>query len=311
MNSNYFMHKSRLLIIFIMIAVFSILVRILVEYRFHTSALLYVGIPFLIALVLILIRSPEKNPSWKRKHLNHLIDAFIIMLGSSVVLFEGFVCVVMFMPIYLIVILILFLLDAAKERARAQGKSTLSMHVLPLLIVVSAFEGVSPATSFDRNEQVSVSRVVQASIADIKHNLVQPMELEKDRPWFLKLFPMPDNIKAGSLSPGDVHEIHFKYYRWFFTNLHEGSMRLEISANETNRIRTTFLSDTSYIANYVTLKGTEIRLDSIDAQHTRVTLSINFERKLDPYWYFSPIERYGISKTADFLITEVIARDAS
>lgn len=309
MKNEYFQYKPRLIFLMLMIAVCSIWVRLLVEYSFDNSALLYVGIPFFISLLLILIRDPVESTHWKKRYLNRLIDAFIIMLGSSVILFEGFVCVVMYMPIYLIIILVTFLLDSMRERAKKQGNSTLSAHVLPLLIVISAFEGVSPELSFNRIEQVSVSRVVHNTIPGIKHNLTQPMDLNKTRHWILSLFPMPHSIKAGSLSTGDVHEIHFKYYRWFFTNLHQGRMLLEISKVEENRIKTTFIEDSSYIANYIKLKGTEIRLEKVDKQHTRIILTIDFERKLDPYWYFSPIERYGISKIADFLISEVIARD--
>ena len=309
MKNKYFRNKSRLVFILIMIAVSSILVRLLIEYRFDNSALLYVGIPFLIALSLIQIRDPAEPRHWKKRYLNQLIDAFIIMLGSSVLLFEGFVCVVMFMPIYLIIILVMFVINVMRERSKKQEPGTLSIHVLPLLIVVSAVEGTSPVVSFDRDEQVSVTRVVNKSIAEIKHNLMQPMNLQKNRQWFLTLFPMPYDIKAGTLSPGEVHEIHFKYYRWFFSNLHTGRMLLEISEVGANHIKTTFLDDTSYIANYLQLKGTEIQLKKITDKSTHITLSINFKRKLDPYWYFSPIERYGISKTADYLITEVIARE--
>jgi hypothetical protein len=42
-----------------------------------------------------------------------------------------------------------------------------------------------------------------------------------------------------------------------------------------------------------------------------VTLEIEFERTLDPYWYFSPLTRYGVVQTAEFLLTEVIAREHS
>ena len=309
MKNRYFKHKPRMILILITIAIASLGVRALFEYDFHESALLYVGVPFAIALLLILVRSPADEISLSRMHLNKLIDAFIIMLGSSVVLFEGFVCVAMFMPIYLIVLLLVMIADYFSQRARAKGRGSLSMHVFPLVIAFSAFEGVGPQLSLDRNEQVSVTRVVQASIADIKNNLQQPMDLQTSRPWFLHLFPMPYDIKAGTLSVGDVHEIHFRYYRWFVTNVHEGHMSLEISQVERNRIQTRFLEDTSYFSNYLRLKGTEILLDEIDPKNTRVTLRIDFERTLDPYWYFSPVSRYGVRKTAEFLITEVIAHE--
>ena len=310
MKNKYFLYKSRFLSLFILIAVASILIRFLMKYDFDNSALLYIGIPFVISLLLILVRNPDENISLRKRYLNRLIDAFIIMLGSSIVLFEGFVCVVMAMPIYLFVMLVLFLVERSQEDARKRGKGTLSMQILPLLIVISSFEGVTPQFSFDRQEQVSVSRVVKASLSDIKHNLIQPIELQKPRPWFLHLFPMPHNVRAGTLSPGDVHEIPFRYYRWFVTNKHEGRMLLKIVEVEENRIKTAFIEDTSYISNYLHLQGTEILLDKVDEEHTRVTLRIDFERKLDPYWYFSPVERFGVSKTAEFMITEVIARDA-
>ena len=292
-----------------MIAVASLAVRALMHYRFHESALLYVGIPFAIALVLILVRPISDEVSWKKRYLIRLIDAFIIMLGSSVLLFEGFVCVVMFMPIYLVVILFMFIFEWLGLRAKRKNRGTLSVHLLPLLILTSSFEGIIPETSFERNESVSVTRIVNASVYEIKQNLRQPMDLQKKRPWFLHLFPMPYAIDAGSLNAGDVHEISFRYYRWFVTNVHEGKMLLEISQVEDDRIKTTFLEDTSYISNYLHFKSTEILFDELGPNQTRVTLRIDYERTLDPYWYFSPISRYGISKTADFLITEVLTHD--
>lgn len=75
MKNKYFRKKSRPLLIILIIAAFSIGVRLLIEYRFDKSALLYIGIPFLISLILILIRDPNDSPSWKKHYLNRLIDA--------------------------------------------------------------------------------------------------------------------------------------------------------------------------------------------------------------------------------------------
>lgn len=308
MKPSIYTKRKKLVFWLVMIALASLAVRILGGYHFHESALLYVGIPFVIALVLILLR-PVGEVSWKKRYLIRLMDAFIIMLGSSVVLFEGFVCVAMFIPIYLLIMLLMFLFEAFTQRARRKGRGTLSVHLLPALVLFSSFEGVSPETSFDRNESVIVTRVVSVSAAEIKNNLQQPMDLQTARPWFLHLFPMPYAINAGSLKAGDVHEIHFRYYRWFVTNLHEGKMLLQISQVEEDRIKTRFLEDTSYFSNYLHLKGTEILLEALGPEQTRVTLRIDYERTLDPYWYFAPVSRYGVSKTADFLITEVLTND--
>lgn len=311
MKNLYFKRKSRMVFILFSIAIASLAVRLLMNYRFHESALLYVGLPFVIAIALILLRSPAENIGWKRRYLNHLIDALIILLGSSVLLFEGFVCVAMFIPIYLAIMLFIFVFDLIRRWAKGKKRNHLSMHILPVLIALSSLEGVIPSLSFEREEQVVVTRVVTAGIAEIKHNLQLPMDLRKPRPWFLYLFPMPYEIQAASLTPGDVHKIHYRYYRWFVTNVHEGHMSLEIAEVEEDRVKTRILEDSSYIANYLHIKGTEIRLQKIDDTHTRVTLQIDFTRTLDPYWYFAPLERYGVGKAAEFLISEVIAREHS
>ena len=308
MKNRYFKNKSRVIFFLIMIACASIGVRALFEYNFDQSALLYVGVPYLIAIVLVLARSPADDIGWKRIYLNGVIDAFIIMLGSSVVLFEGFVCVVMFMPIYLVVVLLAFTSDYLVRRAHEKNRGKLSAHALPLLILLSAFEGVSPELSLDREEHVSVTRVVQLSIPELKTNLRRPMNLRTTRPWFLYLFPMPYAIKAETLAAGDIHEIDFRYYRWFVTNVHEGKMLMALSQVDDNYIKTQFVKDTSYIANYLHIQGTEIFFQKIDDQSTQVTLTFHYERTLDPYWYFSPVTRYGVRKTAEFLVTEVIAR---
>jgi hypothetical protein len=291
-----------------MIAVASIAVRALFHYEFHESALLYVGIPFAIAIVLVLIRSPNENITWQRKYLNRFIDAFIIMFGSSVVLFEGFVCVAMFVPIYLVVLLLVFVFDYLARRTRSK-RGSLSVHLFPLVILLSATEGVTPELSFDRTEHVSLFREVPASISQIKDNLKRPIDLQKPRPWFLQLFPMPYAVQAGTLTRGDVHIVHYRYYRWFVTNVHEGAMKLEISEVGDNYIRTTLLNDTSYIANYLRLLGTEIRLEQTAPDLTRVTLRINYKRILDPYWYFAPVTQFGVEKMAEHLMAEVIARE--
>ena len=53
MKSSIFTHRARLVFLLLMIGLASLAVRVLIGYRFHESALLYVGIPFLIALALI------------------------------------------------------------------------------------------------------------------------------------------------------------------------------------------------------------------------------------------------------------------
>ncbi len=132
--------------------------------------------------------------------------------------------------------------------------------------------------------------------------------MQGSRGGLLQLFPMPDRIAAGSLTPGAVHEVHYTYRRWFVTNVHQGRTLLEIGDVGDRHVTTRILHDTSYIASYLRLRGTRIELTPIDARTTRVELTAEFDRLLDPGWYFGPLQRYAVSEMAEFLIQEVIVR---
>ncbi|WP_394173725.1 hypothetical protein [Thalassotalea litorea] len=293
------------LIIMLIIGLCSLIIRLLMEYDFDDSALLYVGIPFAIAIALTFLKRPETE-NWKYTYLRLTITSLIVMLGSSVILFEGFVCVVMFMPIYFSVILLVFIIDAIRRYRIRKNQSTQYMQILPALILISAFEGVAPQLSFEREYSVEQSKVVSASIGEIHQQLQQPIDLNKPRHWLLSLFPMPYKIDAQSLQQGDIHTIYYRYHRWFVTNTHEGVMLLQLAEVSDNYIRTRIIENDSYIANYLNLHGTEIFLEPITASKTKVTLRIHYQRTLDPAWYFGPLQEFAIARSSELLIDEII-----
>ncbi|WP_444995233.1 hypothetical protein [Aliikangiella sp. IMCC44359] len=302
--------KIQRIVILIIILVTSLIIRLLMHYQFDKSALLYVGIPMTIAATLLWVAPHAPKKDWKRGYLRLVIWSLVIMLGSSAILFEGFLCIVMFMPIYFGVILIVFIFHYLAIRYKNRKSSQLFSHVLPLLLFISAFEGVTPEFSGNRDSQVTVSKIINGNIDAIKMKLIQPMDLQKDREWFLALFPMPYQVDAGSLNEGDIHKIYYTYHRWFITNTHSGSASLKIEKVKKNEIKTQFINDTSYLSNYLKLRGTKLQFIPVNEQQTRVTLTIYYERLLDPAWYFEPLQEYGVTKGAEFLLAEVVTPDA-
>jgi len=298
--------RNRNLIVLGIISVSSIFIRLLIKYDFDRTALLYVGIPFLVAIALLFVERPKPPYNWKRRYANIIILSFAVMLGSSVILFEGFVCVVMFMPIYFLILLLVFLAEGFQRYLSRKKVGKNYVQVLPVLILISAFEGVTPQVSFEREYQVVSDKVIDASVAEIKHQLTQPIELDKSRHWLLSLFPMPYDIDAETLVEGDIHTVNFRYHRWFVTNTHEGSMKLEVSAVEDNYVKTRFIEDTSYISNYLKLHDTEIHFEPLGDNKTKVSLRIRYHRFLDPVWYFGPLQQYAVEESAKFLLDEMI-----
>ena len=296
------------LAVLILIAVASISIRLLIEYEFDNSAILYIGIPFLISIAIAAYRPPSSREKWWHSYRDHTYLALIVFLGSSVVLFEGFVCVLFFMPIYFLVVSIGFLIAWRKNSRDKRGGKTF-VSVLPILILGTSVEGISDDLSFDRHAEVTVSKIASMTPAEVMENLALPFDLQKDRDWLISIFPMPYHIEAGSLQAGDTHRVYTRYHRWFATNTHEGELHLQIVDVEPNRVETRFVHDSTFFASYLTVNGTEIELTEIAPNQTQISLRIKYERKLDPAWYFHPLQQYGVGQMAEFLIDEVMIRE--
>lgn len=300
--------RPKIFVALALIGISSLIIRMLMQYEFHTSALLYVGLPYMIAFFIVATQPMSEKDVWWYKYRDHNVTAMVIFLASSIVLFEGFVCILFFMPIYFFVVWIVFLINRLSRNSKNGGGKMYS-SVIPILILLSAFEGVSENLSFDRDSSVVVSKITNRSAAEIMDNLAQPIALEKDRHWLLSIFPMPYEIQAGSLNAGDIHLVKTRYHRWFVTNTHEGELRLKIVEATDKKVRTQFLDDTTFFSAYLTPIGTEITLDEISENQTSITLRIDYRRKLDPAWYFHPLQQFAVNKMAEFLIDEVMIRE--
>ena len=263
----------------------SISVRLLMHYEFDKSALLYVGIPYAISLLIALYRPVGSEEKWWHPYADHSLIALSVFLASSIVLFEGFICVVFFLPIYFLAISVAFFVRWARvSRERKHGKTY--AFALPILILATSLEGTSPALTMSRDSYVEVTTLTTQRSDQIMDNLARPFDLQKNR-----------------------HVVRTRYNRWFVTNTHEGEMHLQIVEVKPNKVRTKFLHDSTFFSSYLTPVGTEITLTELPTGQTEVALRIDYRRDLDPAWYFHPLQQYGVSKMAEFLIDEVMLRE--
>lgn len=308
LEAQYGRTRVRAIAVILLIGGASIAIRLLNHYNFHQSALLYIGIPYLISLTIALMRPAVSDGTLWHQYRDHLLTALIVFMTSSIVLFEGFICVLFFLPIYILVVTVTFGIRWRLFTYNKRRGSTF-IHLLPLIILVASLEGTSDTFSVERNAQVVVTKMTDLSIDQIKRNLAEPFDLQQDRHWLLSIFPMPYQIDAGSLNPGDVHSAYTRYHRWFVTNTHEGELRLQIVDVEPQRVSTRFIHDTTFFSSYLTPIGTEIKLKEITLRSTEISLRIDYRRNLDPAWYFHPLQQYAVGKMAEFLIDEVMIRE--
>lgn len=281
--------------------------RFLLGSEFRHSAMVYIFVPFVIAILLQQFTNHSQRQSITAGYLNLFRDSTIVMLATSVILFEGFICVLMFMPIFYFGISAGYVLDILLKSKDGDNARKACIVGLPLLITLMSVEGISEPLSLPRDNQVTHTMFVPHTAETLKRNMAEPIRFEETRHWLVSVFPLPVRVEAGSLRPGDVHRLTFVYKRWFFTNSHTGEMALRIVDVGDDFVKTEIIKNTSYLSNYVDIKGTEVRFAEA-AGGTNVSLTVSYRRRLDPSWYFGPLQTFVTRQSAKYLIESVIAR---
>lgn len=287
-------------LLLILIAVFSVSIRVLGELSLDHSALLYVALPFGIALALLLLsKAPYRGFSGVMR------GSLIVLLGSSAMLHEGFLCVLFLMPIYFLMVGLAYGIHALWQRKQG-GRERLQVSLLPVLVLMSSVEGVVPGTTLQRAQSVQVTWEGAAAAAEVTEQLLTPRLLTASDDWMLWLFPMPYRIDAQDKRAGAVHELFYEYRRWIFTNTKRGSIRLRLDEVSEERIAVRVLDDSSYLSTYLGLQRTRFDLLPLPGGGTRVRLTLWFERHLDPAWYFQPMQRYAVTAMGEHILQQYL-----
>jgi hypothetical protein len=277
-----------LLFVIMAVTIGSVLYRVIVIGKLEQTSALFIGIPAILAIIL------AATPKAKSAKGGIVKGLTVALLLSGPLLGEGFICIVMASPIFYIVgIGVGAIVDSNRER----GNSTVRSCVL-LLLVPMSLEGVSPALSFNRDETVQISKIVSASAPDVERALSRAPHTDGGLPLYLRLrFPRPMQASGTGLDVGATRTIHFAGGEG-----HPGDLVMRVSEGRPGYVRFEAVSDHSKVAHWLDWRSAEINWTPIDAQHTRVTWTLHFDRRLDPAWYFGPWERYAVRLAAGYLI---------
>jgi len=128
--------EPRWVYVIFLIGLFTYSARLILDSGFANSALIYVAIPFLISLAIFQLTRPPQDGRLIAAYLGHLRIATIIMLATSAILFEGFICVLFFMPIYFLIITLDFFIRLWAQQRKAKRDAKFQAAVWPLLIMI-------------------------------------------------------------------------------------------------------------------------------------------------------------------------------
>ena len=283
----------------VVVIIASLFYKLLTLEHFEHTSLVFIGIPLVLAVAVVLLPRPGSAKG-------AIVRATTVALVLSSVLFgEGFVCIVMAAPLfYGIGLLVGAIIDEVdRDSPRRRQPPTALSCGLVLLIAPFSLEGVVPGFEIARNTTVTVERVVDATPAEIEATLASTPHFDRTLPHFFRRFrfPTPGATSGAGLQPGDLRQIEFLHSA-HNAGHHPGVLTLEVREHEPQRVRFAVRDDTSYLTHWLSWYYADVEWHEITPGHTRVSWTLVYRRRLDPAWYFAPLERYGVGLAAGYLI---------
>lgn len=294
--------KARLALTAIILAVSaaSLAYRAVVFHGLDQTAALFIGVPVVLAIVVIFTTSPQSATGVACKAVT------VGLLLSVLFLWEGFLCVVMAAPLFYFVAIVVTY-GVTRFRDKTQSRTLYSLLVV-LVASPMSLEGVTDFTTLNRAEVVARSQIVQASPEAVERALLETPRFDRVLPRYLRSgFPRPIASRIDDSDTRPRWMITLRGGETFLngTEPKTGDLTMQLQERRTGLLRWRALSDTSHMTHFLTFRESIVEWEPIDAGTTRVTWTIRYDRGLDPAWYFGPMERYAVRLAAGYLIDAV------
>jgi hypothetical protein len=274
-----------------------VLYRLLMHMRLGHSAAMFLGIPATLAIVLALTPKAQTVTGGILKGITLALLLIAPLLG------EGYVCILMASPLfYAVGIVVGLIVDWARK------KRTATVSCVALVLLPMCLEGVVPRLAWNREQSIEVTRVVNGSALAVEQTLAQSPGVRTPLPPFLGIgFPRPLEAHGNGLAPGATRTIHFSGAE----GDPPGDLVMQVTQSRPGYVRFQSVSDGSKLTQWLRWDSSEVQWAQLDPEHTRVTWRIDFERQLDPAWYFAFLERAAVREAAEFLIAANATPDAT
>ena len=269
----------------------------MIDSRYATTAALYVGIPALLAIGLSFVPTPRTITG------NILLWTTLYLLAIGILAVEGLICILIVLPFFLA---IGFIIGIFIDRARAKdaiNRNQMRCSLLTIFALMS-LEGVNDTLSFNRKESIVIKRTTQLTAKEFEEKLaIGPRFDEVDVPHILSLlFPTPLPCQENrSLALGSQWTIPFD---------HGGDIprNLTVRVTEKNDYSVVFtpVQDETEYGNWLTWKAITWKWTETESGQTEFSATFDFERRLDPAFYFGPLQRWGVSEAGELFVDAIV-----
>ena len=263
-------------------AVGGVVYRLLMNHHLGHSAVMFLGIPAIMAILLALTPKAKTVTGGIVKGITLALLIIAPLLG------EGYLCILMASPLFYVVGIVIGRLIDWQRNKRAATLSCVALVLLPMCL-----EGVVPQLSFNRTESTEVTRVVDAPVDAVERCLAMSPNIVTPLPSSLRIgFPRPLKTWGEGLNLGAVRTIHFAGAE----GDPPGDLIMRVAEFRPGYVRFVRVSDGSKLTQWIAWDSSEVEWKKIDETHTLVTWRVRFERQLDPAWYFHPWRKQRFTK---------------
>ena len=285
-------YQKRATVMIVALAVASIAFRLLYAGGLRHSAAVFVGIPTMIALLVVNMEKPATGTGVVMRVIT------LALLLSGIVFAEGFICIVLAAPIFYLVGFVAAKAVGGMMQAGRHGRGAM---MLMLVLLPTGLEGTMPGVEWNREERVTRSLVVRATPAQVRAALATRPDFAAPLPPFLRLrFPVPVATSGSGLAVGDTRAVVFEHAHG--GHIEHGTLMFRVAESDSAAVRFEPVRDDSYITHWLSWESSDVQWQAISAHETRVAWTLTYRRRLDPAWYFAPLERYGVGVAAGYLI---------
>jgi hypothetical protein len=284
------------------VAVASVAFRLIAGQGLQQTAALFVGLPALLAIVVVLFTQPRTAVGVACKAVT------VGLLVSLVFLGEGLLCILMSAPLFFAVAIFAAMVIHRLRRRREHRAPTTLYTVALFALVPMSLEGVHDRVSFPRDEVVAVTRIVQAPADEVRRALFEVPRFDRALPPYLAAgFPHPTaaEIDASRARPRWIVHLRGGETRLNGQEPAPGRLVLDLVDERPGRLTWHAAADDSHMRHFLDWREATVSWQPIDARTTRVTWTLRYRRGLDPAWYFGPWQRYAVRLAAGYLIDTV------
>ncbi len=291
--------RSRIIVLALVAA--AVIYKLLNAVGEGTSSLMFVGLPAILAVLVAFAPPTQSATGTIMKVLS------LMMLIGAILLVEGAVCILMASPI---VYGIGWAVGEAIDYTRRRSGGPVMRVCIVAPIVLLSLQGVVPGTSGPRAVHATAERIVSITPDEVQDALERPVRFDRPLPAFFRYgrFPKPlfCELRDGRFVIDFEMGEPANHKMAIGSHAHHANSQLvlEVAESRPGRVAFETVSDTTMMSHWADLTASTVEWTPTTGG-TRIAWTLELRRKLDPFWYFGPIQTYAASRTAEYLIDAV------